>query len=75
MREHVAQACRALGERPALGRPVEGLELPGDVSSERLKSLQKRLEKAVQQEDFELAANLRDEIRQIAPRSSTPAAP
>ena len=43
-------------------------------SSERLKTLQKRLEKAVQQEDFELAANLRDEIRQIAPRSSTPAA-
>ncbi len=43
-------------------------------SSERLKTLQKRLEKAVQQEDFELAANLRDEIRQIVPRSSTPAA-
>jgi protein-arginine kinase activator protein McsA len=44
-------------------------------SSERLKTLQKRLEKAVQQEDFELAANLRDEIRQISQRSSsTPAA-
>jgi protein arginine kinase activator len=56
-----------------IGKMPVALRLKTD-SSERLKTLQKRLEKAVQQEDFELAANLRDEIRQIAPRSSTAAA-
>ena len=45
------------------------------VSSEnadRLKSLQKKLEKAVQSENFEEAAQLRDEIKQAAEHSTTP---
>ena len=38
--------------------------------SERLKHLQKKLEKAVTAEDFEQAAGLRDEIKQPRTKSS-----
>ncbi len=61
------KGTRHIGKMPAALRQKT-------ESSDRLKTLQKRLEKAVQQEDFELAANLRDEIRQIAPRNSPAAA-
>ncbi|MCX7722982.1 MAG: UvrB/UvrC motif-containing protein [Verrucomicrobiae bacterium] len=33
--------------------------------AERIKTLQKRLDKAIQEENFELAATLRDEIKQL----------
>ena len=38
--------------------------------ADRLKSLQKRLDKAIKEEDFEQAAQLRDEIKQITPRGT-----
>jgi len=38
--------------------------------SDRLKLLQKKLAKAIEQENFEEAAQLRDEIKQIAPRGT-----
>ncbi|MGH8024728.1 MAG: UvrB/UvrC motif-containing protein, partial [Limisphaerales bacterium] len=41
-------------------------------NADRLKALQKKLEKAVEAEKFEEAAQLRDEIKQMAERSSTP---
>jgi protein arginine kinase activator len=39
-------------------------------SAEQLKALQKRLDKAVAAEDFEAAAALRDEIKQLKERGS-----
>ena len=36
--------------------------------ADRLKSLQKKLDKAIKEEDFEQAAQLRDELKQLAPR-------
>ena len=33
--------------------------------TDRLKSLQKKLEKAIAEEDFEAAANIRDELKQV----------
>jgi len=41
-------------------------------NADRLKALQKKLEKAVESENFEEAARLRDEIRQATERSSAP---
>ena len=38
--------------------------------SDRLKLLQKKLAKAIEQENFEEAAQLRDEIKQITPRGT-----
>lgn len=38
----------------------------------RLKSLQERLEKAIESENFEEAAQLRDEIKQVTERSTAP---
>ncbi len=39
--------------------------------SDRLKSLRKKLDKAVADEDFETAAKLRDEIKQVTSRQGT----
>ncbi|HEV2454310.1 MAG TPA: UvrB/UvrC motif-containing protein [Verrucomicrobiae bacterium] len=41
-------------------------------NADRLKALQKKLEKAIEAENFEEAAQLRDEIRQMAERSTAP---
>jgi protein arginine kinase activator len=38
--------------------------------ADRLKTLQKKLDKAIKEEDFEQAAHLRDEIKQITPRGT-----
>lgn len=38
--------------------------------SDRLKILQRKLAKAIEQENFEEAARLRDEIKQVAPRGT-----
>jgi len=38
--------------------------------TDRLKLLQKKLDKAIKDEDFEQAAQLRDEIKQITPRGT-----
>jgi protein-arginine kinase activator protein McsA len=40
--------------------------------SDRLKTLQKRLAKAIEAEDFEQAAALRDELKQMSERSAAP---
>ena len=37
--------------------------------ADRLKSLQKKLDKAIKEEDFEQAAQLRDELKHLAPRA------
>ena len=47
-----------------IGKVPQSLRQTQDLN-ERLKSLEKKLEKAVGQEDFETAVGLRDEIRQI----------
>ena len=39
-------------------------------AADRLRSLQKKLEKAISDEDFEQAATLRDEINRLKPRHS-----
>jgi protein-arginine kinase activator protein McsA len=39
--------------------------------SDRLKNLQKRITKAIEEEDFEKAAILRDEIKQITVESAS----
>lgn len=41
-------------------------------NADRLRALQKKLEKAVESENFEEAAQLRDEIRQMTERSVSP---
>ena len=38
--------------------------------SDRLKLLQKKLDKAIKEEDFEQAAQLRDELKQLTPRGT-----
>jgi len=38
--------------------------------ADRLKSLQKKLDKAIKEENFEQAAQLRDELKQLVPRST-----
>jgi protein arginine kinase activator len=55
------------------GKVPEGQRQTRDLS-ERLKSLQKRLTRAIEEENFEQAAVLRDEIKQMAGKiSGTPA--
>jgi protein arginine kinase activator len=46
------------------GKVPESLRQTRDIS-DRLKSLQKRLAKAIENEDFEQAARIRDEIKQM----------
>jgi protein arginine kinase activator len=50
-----------------VGKAPESIRQTRDLS-EKLKSLQKRLDKAVHDEDFELAATLRDELKQARQR-------
>jgi protein arginine kinase activator len=57
-----------------VGKVPESLRQTRDLS-DRLKSLQKKLSKAIEEEDFEEAAILRDEIKQATARlPNTPAA-
>jgi protein arginine kinase activator len=57
-----------------VGKAPESLRQSRDLS-DRLKQLQKKLAKAVEQEDFEEAAILRDEIKQTTARAASAAAP
>jgi protein arginine kinase activator len=50
-----------------IGKVPHSMKKSQDLS-ERLKSLQKKLEKAVSDEDFETAVHLRDEINQVKSR-------
>jgi protein arginine kinase activator len=59
------KGTRHVGKVPASLRQSRDL-------SERLKTLHKRLSKAVEEEDFEEAAILRDEIKQTNARLSSP---
>ena len=54
-----------------VGKVPESLRQNRDLS-DRLKLLQKKLSKAIGREDFEEAAILRDEIKQVTARASTP---
>jgi len=54
-----------------VGKVPESLRQSRDLS-DRLKMLQKRLSKAIQEEDFEEAAILRDEIKQTTARMTSP---
>ena len=54
-----------------VGKVPESLRQSRDLS-DRLKQLQKRLAKAIEQEDFEEAAILRDEIKQTTARLTSP---
>jgi protein arginine kinase activator len=54
-----------------VGKVPETLRQTRDLS-DRIKNLQKRLTKAIEEEDFEQAAVLRDEIKQMTARLSTP---
>jgi protein arginine kinase activator len=53
-----------------VGKAPESLRQSRDLS-ERLKSLQKKLTKAIEQEDFEQAAVLRDEIKQTTAKTAS----
>jgi protein arginine kinase activator len=55
-----------------VGKIPEALRQGRDLS-DRLKHLQKRLSKAIEAEDFEEAAILRDEIKQVTARAANPA--
>lgn len=55
------------------GKIPESLRQTRDIS-DRLKALQKRLSKAIENEDFEQAAQLRDEIKQTSAKLSNIAA-
>jgi len=55
-----------------VGKVPESLRQTRDLT-DRLKTLQKKLSKAIEQEDFEEAAILRDEIKQTTARMSNPA--
>ena len=55
-----------------VGKVPENLRQSRDLS-DRLKLLQKRLAKAIEAEDFEQAAVLRDEIKQAASHLANPA--
>lgn len=48
------------------GKAPEALRATRD-QADRLKTLQKKLDKAIKDENFELAAKLRDEIKQMTP--------
>ncbi|HEY5913488.1 MAG TPA: UvrB/UvrC motif-containing protein [Verrucomicrobiae bacterium] len=56
-----------------VGKVPESLRQNRELS-DRLRSLQKRLTKAIEAEDFEEAAILRDEIKQTTTRLSSPSA-
>ena len=56
-----------------VGKVPESLRQGRDLT-DRLKNLQKRITKAIEEEDFEKAAILRDEIKQITTRAASPAA-
>ena len=56
-----------------VGKVPESLRQGRDLS-DRLKLLQKKLNKAIQEEDFEEAAVLRDEIKQATARATNTAA-
>ncbi len=56
-----------------VGKVPESLRQSSSVS-DRLKSLQKKLAKAIEAEDFEQAAVLRDEIKQATARAADPKA-
>jgi protein arginine kinase activator len=51
------------------GKAPEALRATRE-QSDQLKSLQKKLAKAIEEENFEQAAQLRDEIKQITPRGT-----
>ena len=51
-----------------IGKAPEALRQSRDLS-DRLKTLQKKLAKAIESEDFEQAAVLRDEIKQMTPHA------
>jgi protein arginine kinase activator len=55
-----------------VGKIPESLRQNRDLT-DRLKLLQKRLGKAIEEEDFEAAASLRDEIKQTNARLGSPA--
>jgi len=55
-----------------VGKVPESLRHSRDLA-DRLKTLQKKLTRAVEAEDFEEAAILRDEIKQTSARLSSPA--
>jgi len=55
-----------------IGKVPQHLQQSRDLS-DRLKSLQKKLDKAVVDEDFEQAAVVRDEIKQTKARLTTAA--
>ncbi len=57
-----------------VGKVPAGRQRPVDVP-ERLKALQEKLAKAIEEENFERAALLRDEIKQIGEPPAEPAAP
>jgi protein arginine kinase activator len=50
------------------GKSPEALRVSRE-NSDRLKTLQKKLNKAIESENFEEAAQLRDEIKQVTERS------
>ena len=54
------------------GKSPEALRQSRD-NAERLKSLQKKLTKAIESEDFEQAAKLRDELKDLPSRQAEPA--
>ncbi len=54
------------------GKVPESLRQSRDLA-DRLKTLQKKLVKAIESEDFEEAAILRDEIKQTSARLGSPA--
>jgi protein arginine kinase activator len=54
-----------------MGKVPAGLRQPRDVT-DRIRLLQKRLEKAITEEDFEQAAALRDEINQLKSQCGNP---
>jgi len=54
-----------------VGKAPEALKGSRD-NADRLKALQKKLTKAIESENFEEAAQLRDEIKQLSERPGTP---
>jgi protein arginine kinase activator len=54
-----------------VGKAPEALKASRDAA-DKLKTLQKKLAKAIESENFEEAAHLRDEIKQLGERSTTP---
>ena len=54
-----------------VGKTPEALRASTE-NADRLKNLQKKLEKAIQSENFEVAAQVRDEIKQMSETSAAP---